>query len=448
MHNFKILIFLLLPSFYFGQVIDKIVAQVGDNIILLSDIQAQKLNLIQDGRELDENVDCFILEELLYQELLLNQAMLDSIEIKDDQVDAEMENRLRYLQNKMGSRQKLEEFYGKTTLQIKDEFRVQIKNQMLSQEMQRTITAEVSVTPKEVKSFYKNIPEDSIPFINMKLSFQQIVFYPEITPDDKKRSMDKLTEIRGSIVDGKKSFETMARIHSMDPGSAQQGGLISASKGMMVPQFESTVFNLKPGEVSDVFETDYGFHILKLISRLGDDYTCKHILIMPEFSNDAINEAALKMDTCYNLLNKNEITWNDAVVLYSNDSRTKQNKGIITNPITGEQTWDMKDLNEVDQQIYLLTDALEKGGISQPSLYSDIFERKQGIRIVRLLNRYEPHKANLNKDYSLIKRAAENDKKQRTIDNWIKSKISNAYVRIDQSYHNCSFRNNWLNYIH
>ncbi len=448
MHNFKILIFLLLPYPHFGQVIDKIVAQVGDNIILLSDIQAQKLNIIQDGRELDENVDCFILEELLYQELLLNQAILDSIEIKDDQVDAEMENRLRYLQNKMGSRQKLEEFYGKTTLQIKDEFRAQIKNQMLSQEMQRTITAEVSVTPKEVKSFYKQIPKDSIPFINMKLSFQQIVFYPEITPDDKKRSMDKLTEIRESIVDGKKSFETMARIHSMDPGSAQQGGLISASKGMMVPQFESTVFNLKPGEVSDVFETDYGFHILKLISRLGDDYTCKHILIMPEFSNDAINEAALKMDTCYNLLNKNEITWNDAVVSYSNDSRTKQNKGIITNPITGEQTWDMKDLNEVDQQIYLLTDALEKGGISQPSLYSDIFERKQGIRIVRLLNRYEPHKANLNQDYSLIKRAAENDKKQRTIDNWIKSKISNAYVRIDKSYQNCSFRNNWLNYIH
>jgi len=280
------------------------------------------------------------------------------------------------------------------------------------------------------------------------LSFQQIVYFPEITPDDKKRSMDKLTEIRGSIIEGNKSFETMARIHSMDPGSAQQGGLISASKGMMVPQFESTAFSLKPGEVSEVFETDYGFHILKLISRLGDDYTCKHILIMPEFSNDAINDAALKMDTCYNLLNKNEITWNDAVVLYSNDSRTKQNKGIITNPITGEQTWDMKDLNEVDQQIYLLTDALEKGGISQPSLYSDIFERKQGIRIVRLLNRYEPHKANLNKDYSLIKRAAENDKKQKTIDNWIKSKISNAYVRIDRSFHNCSFRNNWLNYIH
>lgn len=448
MRILKILILLFLPSVFFGQVIDKIVAQVGDNIILLSDIQAQKLNLIQDGRELDENVDCFILEELLYQELLLNQAMLDSIEIKDDQVDAEMENRLRYLQNKMGSRQKLEEFYGKTTLQIKDEFRVQIKNQMLSQEMQRTITSQISVTPKEVKSFYKNIPEDSIPFINMKLSFQQIVYFPEITPDDKKRSMDKLTEIRGSIIEGNKSFETMARIHSMDPGSAQQGGLISASKGMMVPQFESTAFSLKPGEVSEVFETDYGFHILKLISRLGDDYTCKHILIMPEFSNDAINDAALKMDTCYNLLNKNEITWNDAVVLYSNDSRTKQNKGIITNPITGEQTWDMKDLNEVDQQIYLLTDALEKGGISQPSLYSDIFERKQGIRIVRLLNRYEPHKANLNKDYSLIKRAAENDKKQRTIDNWIKSKISNAYVRIDQSFHNCSFRNNWLNYIH
>ena len=431
-----------------SQVIDKILAQVGDNIILLSDIQQRKLSMINEGKKLDDNSECFLLEELLYQELLLNQALLDSIVIPDQQVDADMENRLRFLENKMGSREKLEEFYGKSVMQIKDEQRETIKNQMLSQEMQRSINANVSVTPKEVKAFFKSIPKDSIPFINMKLSFQQIVFFPKITPDDKKIALDKLKEIYNSILNDNKSFETMARIHSMDPGSAPQGGLISASRGMMVPQFEATVLNLEPGEISDVFETTYGFHIVKLISRLGDDYTCQHILIMPEFSNDAINNAALRMDTCYNLLSTNEISWNDAVKKFSNDIKTNQNNGVITNPITGEQTWDMKDLNEVDQQIYLLTDALEKGDFSKPSLYTDIFERKQGIRIVRLLERYKPHKANLNQDYSLVKRAAENDKKQKTIDKWIKSKIGNAYIRIDESLHSCPFRNDWLIYMH
>ena len=449
--NKNSIIIILFISFSFAfkaQVIDKVIAQVGDNIILLSDIQKRKLSFLQEGKEIDENTDCFLLEELLYEELLLNQALLDSIEIPNQQVDAEMENRLRFLENKMGSREKLEEFYGKTVLQIKDEFRQTIKNQMLSQEMQRQINLDISVTPKEVKTFFKSIPEDSIPFINMKLSFQQIVFFPEITPDDKKTAMDKLKEIQSSIIKDNKSFETMARIHSMDPGSAQEGGLISASRGMMVPKFEATVFNLEPGEVSQVFETRFGFHIVKLLSRLGDDYTCQHILIMPEFNNDAINNAALIMDTCYNLLSTKQLSWNEAVKKYSNDSKTKQNNGIITNPITGEQTWDMKDLNEIDQQIYLLTDALEKGDFSKPSLYMDIFERKQGIRIVRLLDRFKPHKANLNQDYSLIKRAAENDKKQKTIDKWVQSKIGNAYIRVDDSLHSCPFRNDWLNYVH
>ena len=267
--NSIILILFISFSFAFkAQVIDKVIAQVGDNIILLSDIQKRKLSFLQEGKEIEENTDCVLLEELLYEELLLNQALLDSIEIPNQQVDAEMENRLRFLENKMGSREKLEEFYGKTVLQIKDEFRQTIKNQMLSQEMQRQINLDISVTPKEVKTFFKSIPEDSIPFINMKLSFQQIVFFPEITPDDKKTAMDKLKEIQSSIIKDNKSFETMARIHSMDPGSAQEGGLISASRGMMVPKFEATVFNLEPGEVSQVFETRFGFHIVKLLLGL------------------------------------------------------------------------------------------------------------------------------------------------------------------------------------
>jgi len=308
--------------------------------------------------------------------------------------------------------------------------------------MERTITQNLSVTPREVQAFYTTIPVDSIPLINAQLSFQQIVHYPAITKADKQLAYEKLSDIRANILGGK-SFETQARINSMDLGSASEGGKIEATRGMMVPQFEAAVFSLEPGEVSDVFETAYGYHIVKLISRKGDDYLCKHILISPEFNGAELAKASALMDSCYSQLNSGKITWEEAVVRYSNDEMTMQNKGIITNPITGEQTWDMEDLNQVDQQIFLITDAMEKGDISQPNLYMNIYDRKQGIRIVRLMERTEPHRANLTQDYALIKRAAENDKKQKVMNDWITGKIKNAYIRIDSDFTGCSFQNNW-----
>jgi len=446
----KILVFSLLFVFanttysQNGKLVNKVLAQVGDNIILLSDIEIQKLQAKQSEMDVDFDFSCAVLEQLMVEELLVNQAKLDSIPVSDEQVDAEMENRLRLIEKQIGSREKLEEFYGKTTSQIKNEFRSVIKDKILAQEMERTITGDVSVTPKEVSEFFKALPVDSVPFINMKLSFQQIVIYPDINEVDKKRAYDELKEVLDLILIAGKSFETMARIHSDDPGSASQGGKISASRGMMVPQFESTVFKLEIGEVSGIIETQYGYHILKLISRKGDDYECLHILNMPEFSNDAINEASVKMEECYAKLNQNEITWDEAIVKYSNDDRTKQNTGIITNPITGDQMWDMEDLNQVDQQIYILTDAMEKGDITSPNLYVDIYERKQGIRVVRLMDRFDPHTANLNDDYALIKAAAENDKKQRTMSSWVDSKISNAFIRVDDSYQKCIFVHPWI----
>jgi len=427
--------FLFSSSILFSQetgiVVDKIVAQIGNQIILMSDVESQKQQAIQSGLDPLKINACEILEQLMANELLLDQALLDSISVSDEQVDAEMENRLRLLEEKFGSREKLETFYGETTSKIKDKFRIQIRNKILTQEMERKLVQNISVTPKDVSTFFKSIPKDSIPFINMKLSFQQIVYYPKITKDDKKRAYDILSEVRTAIVDNGKSFETQARINSDDPGSASKGGKIEASAGMMVPQFESTVFQLKVGEISEIIESPYGYHIIKLISRKGQDYTCLHILKIPEYSPEAIDNASNRMDTCYQLLKENKITWNDAVLRFSNDESTKQNQGIITNPITGDQTWDMEDLNQVDQQIYVLTEMMEKGDYTKPNLYIDIYERKQGFRIVRLSERYPPHIANLQDDYSLIKRATENDKKQKIIQNWIKSKIGNAYIRID-----------------
>ncbi len=442
--TFSLALFSLNLSFSQEKVIDKIVAQVGDNIILLSDVQAQKIQALQAGMDLSPALDCQIIEELMFQYLLLNQAQLDSIIVSDSQVDAEMESKLRAIEQQIGSREKLEEFYGKSVSQIKREFRPIIKDQLLSKEMERQLTGEVSVTPREVEKFFNSMPADSIPLISSQLSFQQIVSYPEITAADKKRSYDELAEIRKVIVRDGKSFATQARIHSMDPGSAKEGGKISATRGMMVPAFEAAVFNLEVGDVSEVFESTYGYHILTLVDRKGENYTVRHILLIPNFDNSALEKAAKSLDSCYQLLKSNEVTWNEAVLTFSNDKATKQNQGIITNPITGEQTWSMEDLSQVDQQIYLLTDQLEKGEVSQPNLYTNLIERNQGVRIVRLKDRTTPHRANLNDDYALIQRAAMNQKRVLIVQEWTQSKIKNAYVKIDDEYKNCDFRNEWI----
>lgn len=424
-------------------VIDKIVAQVGDQIILKSDLETQKLEILQSGLEVGKQTDCEILETLMFQSLLVNQAQIDSLQVTDAQVDGEMENRIRVIENKIGGREKMEAFYGKTITQIKDEFRTIIRNQLLAQQMEGSITESVTVTPKEVEAFFKSIPKDSIPLISSKLSFQQIVVFPDVTERDKKDAWEKLNNIRKDIVGGK-SFETQARIHSQDPGSAQAGGKIEASRGMMVPVFEANVFALEENGISPVFESEYGYHIVQLLKRKGDDYICRHILLIPEFNRESLAKSSEAMEECYKALKQNLITWDDAVLKYSNDENTKQNRGIITNPKTGEQNYSMEDLNEVDQQIYLLTDAMNVGDISQPSFYFDLYTREQGIRIVRLMGRTEPHFANLNDDYSLIQRAAENKKKQDTINNWINTKTTNAYIRIDQEMTSCTFQNSWI----
>lgn len=424
--------------------IDKVAAQIGENIILLSDIEAQKLQAITSGVTLTPEADCRILEDLMFQNLLLNQAELDSIVISDAQVDAEMENRIRVIEQQIGGRQKMEDYYGKTITQIKIEFRPLIKKRLLAEEMQRQITQNVTVTPKEIEAFFKTIPVDSIPLINAQLSFQQIVVFPTITKEDKQLAWNTLENIRLGILKGKK-FEDEAKKYSQDPGSAPKGGVMSASRGMMVAAFEAAALSLKEGEMSNVFETEFGYHIVKLIKRNGDDYVCSHILIIPEFSRESLNAAAQKIEECHTALNQNTITWDDAVAKYSNDVNTKQNRGIITNPITGEQTWSMEDLNQVDQQIYLLTDALNKGDISTPSLYYDFNERKQGVRIVRLMERTSPHRANLIDDYALIQNAALNQKKEKTLNDWTDSKIENAFIRIDGSYAGCVFDHKWTN---
>lgn len=431
----------LAPS---GDIVDKIVAQVGDNIVLHSDVETQLAQARAQQAPITQGTRCYILEEMLYQNLLLNQAKLDSVNIPDAQVNGEMEQRLRTIEAQIGSKEKLEAFYGKTYTQIKEEFRPIIRDRLMAQEMERQITSDISVTPRDVQKFYNSIPKDSLPFVNSKIAIQQIAIYPKVTEEDRADIVKQLNGYRKSIINGDRQFSTMARLYSEDPGSSKEGGKIVASRGMMVKPFEAAAFSLEIGGISEVFESEYGFHFLQLLERKGDDYVCRHILMSPKISDKSYSEASLIIEECYNRLEKKEITWEQAVKLYSEDEETKQNKGNLSNPYTGEQFWDVAQLNEIDPQIFALTDGMEVGDFSAPGFFESSRSRKQGLRILRLKDRTEPHVANMKEDYTFIKSAAENDMKSKVITDWVNAKLKLAYIKIDDNYKNCEYRYNWF----
>ncbi len=441
--TFIIFSFITLTAFGQRKIIDNVIAQVGDNTILLSDLEKQKHQAKLSEIPIDDNFECDALEELLYQNLLLLQADIDSVTIPDSQVDAEMENRIRVIEQQIGGRQKLEEFYGKSVNQIKIEFRDAIRRRLLVEMMEDKITENLNVTPDEIKAYYQNIPFDSLPLISTEIKLQQLTVFPEITNEDKLLARKKLQDILEDIRTNGKSFESMARLYSEDPGSASKGGIMEASVGMMVPAFENVVMSLQEGQVSDVFETEYGYHIAKLLKRNGNDYICAHILIIPTFSREQLIFANNQIEEAFKKLTDSSISWNGAVLKYSNDDNTKLNHGIITNPYTGDQYWKMEDLNQVDQQVFLLIDKMQVGDFSSPTLYFDFNERKQGIRIIRVMDKTKPHRANMDDDYDMIQNATLVWKKQQIINKWAESKIKGAYIRIDDSYMHCESLNKW-----
>jgi peptidyl-prolyl cis-trans isomerase SurA len=428
------------------KVIDKIVAQIGDEIILLSSLQEQRLQLIQSGIEGNTLSDCAFLEEFMFEKLLINQAKIDSIEVPDEMVNQEMEQRLDYIAKQIGSIEKLEEFYGKSVARIKAEFFDLIKKRMLAERMRETITENVRITPNEVKEFYKSLPKDSIPYINSKITVAQIVIYPEITTADKNLAKTRLEGYLKDILAGNKKFQNVAALYSDDPGSKVSGGDLGwQTRGTMVPEFEAALFNLKPMEISPVFETMYGYHIVQLLERKGDNYHSRHILISPKVSDMELDRAANLVDSLYKQINFGNITFEEAARRFSQDLESKYNGGQIVNPYTNDYFWDIQNINDIDPQMYRLIQGLKIGNYSTPSLYDNYMDRKQGVRIVKLLGRTEPHIASLETDRQLIEMAALNQKKEAVIDAWIASKIGGNYVEIAPEYlKTCTFKYNWI----
>lgn len=421
-------------------IIDGVVAVVGGNVILKSDIENQYLQIRSQGNILGTapKLKCQILESMLFQKLLLHQSQVDSLNVTDTQVELEMDRRMRYFISQAGSPDRLEEHFGKSLLEIKNELRDVIREQMLVEQEQQKITKDVSITPSEVKSFFKKIPKDSIPLISSEFEIGVIAKQPVIGDEEKQEAKDKLKNLKERIAKGD-DFSTLAVLYSEDPGSSKQGGELGMFKrGEMRPEFEAAAFRLKPGEVSDIVETEDGFHLIQMIERRGEYINVRHILMQPKVSPVNLNKAKATLDSVASAITGKKITYDLAVVRFSDDPG-KNSGGLMINPASGNSRF---EANQIDAKIFFIIDKLKTGEVSAPVLSTE--RGKQEYRIYYLKSRTNPHKANLEEDYARIQQIALEKKKQEVIDEWITSKMNSTYFSITDSYRNCQFQRKWI----
>lgn len=423
-----------------GVIIDQVIAVVGSNIILQSDLQTQfEQYRAESGMQgSEESMKCTILESMVFQKLLLNQAELDSVVITDPQVESELDRRLRYYISLVGSQEKFEEFYQKSVVEFKDELREEVRELLLVQNVQQTLTADIKITPSEVRSFYKTIPKDSLPYMNSEMTLSQIVKMPPVNRAEVERVKNKLQEIRYRVLGGE-NFATLAILYSEDPGSSKQGGELGLfGRGQMFPEFEAAAFSLEQDEVSDIVKTDAGYHILQLIERRGEYVNCRHILLRPKVSPTDLYKAKVELDSIANLIENKTYTFEQAVMKFSEDP-SKNNGGLLINPMTNTSLWESDAL---DPKVFFVVDKLAVGEISTPVQFQTQ-DGKDAYRILLLKDRTEPHQANLKQDYDKLQNWALEQKKQEELNKWVNNKVENTYIRINDEYKICEFTQNW-----
>jgi len=447
-HSSIVILLLVIGSQYSyaqteGQIIDKVVAVIGDQAIMLSDIEKQKVQLLRETNVLPKDIDCQILEEMMFQALLLHQADVDSIEIGESQVTQELDRRLAYFIGLFaGDIKKLEAEYGKSLAEIKEDFYDQIEDQLKSQQMQSEITSKVSLTPREIKEFFNNQETDSLPLIDAQVEFSHLVRYAVVSEDQKSEMKTRMLGWRDDISVGSVSFATKALFESEDPGSSAKGGDLGwVSRGTFVPEFESVAYSLPVGQISDPFESPFGMHMLEVLEKRGDQIHCRHILKKFKVASRALIEIRRKTDSIYDFIKDDSLTFRQAILKYSEDKDTKNSHGVVYNPQSGETKW---NFNDIDPYTFGGIEDLGVGEISEPSLYEEQRTGKQAYRLIQLISRTEPHKANLKQDYQIIQKMAKREKEKEVVDAWVLRRIKGSFIRIDSDYKSCDFRFTWL----
>jgi peptidyl-prolyl cis-trans isomerase SurA len=423
--------------------LDKVAAVVGSSIILESDIELKYASYLAQGNAPSQDIKCQILQNLLTQKLLAQQAIIDSIDVKDDEVDADVDRRMRTMIQRAGGQDKLEQFLGRSIIQYKDEIRPDIREGLVAQKMQQKITQNVNTTPEDVKKFFNRIPTDSLPTFSKEVEVGEIVFNPKLDNAEKAAYKAKSESLLERVKKGE-DFGALARLYSQDPGSAPEGGDLGFNdRTTFVKEFTAWAFRLKAGELSPVFESDFGFHFLQVIERRGEQVHVRHILIIPAITQASLDRAKGKADSVYDMMVHNKkIDFSTAAAYYSDDRDTKFDGGMMLNADNVETRTTYIPTDRLDPQIELTLDTMKVGEISKPQLYTDQAGKKS-YKILYLKSTTNAHKASLEMDYPKIKEYATNDKINRTVSEWFQKKRQQNFIRIDPEYQQCPSLKGW-----
>jgi len=420
--------------------VDGIIAVVGDKIVLRSELETELANVQLDTISDPEAFACETLRGILLQKLLINQAELDSLPLEEERVDNELDNRIRYFQRQIGSQSALESYLGMTVPEYKEQIRPKMRSQLLAQQMQSSITAEVILSPKDVKEYFDTIPVIQLPLVPSSLQVAQLMIEPEYSSFAKNFARELLTDLRMRIIKGE-SFERLAKLYSQDPGSKIEGGLLPEfARGAMVPDFEREAYKLKPDSISPVFESDFGFHIIKMIKRKGDNIVARHILIRPQLTNSDIEATSELVDSLHAKLQSGGANWCDVVKKHN---KSKYNNAAYCGFMQDETTGNDKVFYELlSPELKKSLDEMKPGDFSSPQ-YSKLPDGGSIFYIIYFKQLFPPHTANLKDDYDRIKLEAESAKKQEVMDEWVKKTLKTNYLKINKENVSCPSLADW-----
>ena len=438
---FTLSLFFLLAATFDAQgqsakvVADKILAIVGDRIILYSDIQNTIADAIRNGNQVPDNAQCTLMEQALISKVLMLQAEKDSLPVTEEEIDADLDNRIRKYINAYGSQEALEEIAGKSIYQIKEDARETVREQKLAEAMQRKIVDNVHITPNEVKQFYEKIPKDSLPFFESELEIGQIVFFPKGNRDLEKFVMDELSNYKKQVEMKVASFEQLAQRFSEDPGSKERGGEYQINKNDKTwdPNFMAACFRLKnEGDMIGPVKSKFGYHLIQLVKRMGDDIVIRHILRVPPVTDAEVKTAMAKADTVRSKIIAGTISFAAAATRYTEDEQAKFSGAYFI----GRDGAPYVTIDLLDKDLVAMLDKLKPGEFSQPVVYDD--NGKKAVRIVHYKSRTEPHRLNMKDDFSRISTMALEQKKQMTLEKWMKDKVPTYYIMIDDEIKSCT----------